>query len=142
MTSLSLLELEELKELDFDLSLTGLDPVEIDNFLFDESKEQAADVVQELPGTPVTQIGDLWNCGEHRVLCGDSTSAGAVGRLLGERKPRLLVCDPPYGIELDSEWRDCAGLNGCGSAEPSYLKKRTAGSYGDHNFRRHARGLI
>jgi hypothetical protein len=55
------------------------------------------------------------------------TAREAVARLLGERKPRLMVTDPPYGIELDSEWRDRAGLNGCGPAEPSYLKKRTAG---------------
>jgi DNA modification methylase len=39
----------------------------------------------------------------------------------------LMVTDPPYGIELDSEWRDRAGLNGCGPAEASYMKKRTAG---------------
>ena len=38
-------------------------------------------------------------------------AADAVARLLGERKPQLMVTDPPYGIELDSEWRDCAGLN-------------------------------
>ena len=50
-----------------------------------------------------------------------------MSRLLGERKPFLMVTDPPYGIELDSEWRDRAGLNGCGPAEPSYLKKRTKG---------------
>jgi hypothetical protein len=62
----------------------------------------------------------------HRVLCGDATSAEGVARLLGERKPRLMVTDPPYGIELDSEWRDRAGLNGCGPAEASYMKKRTA----------------
>ena len=49
------------------------------------------------------------------------------GRLLGERKPILMVTDPPYGIELDSEWRDRAGLNGCGAAEPSYMKHRTMG---------------
>lgn len=48
------------------------------------------------------------------MLCADATSAEAVARLLGERKPRLMVTDPPYGIELDSEWRDRAGLNGCG----------------------------
>jgi DNA modification methylase len=48
-----------------------------------------------------------------------------VSRLLGERNPLLLVTDPPYGIELDSEWRDRAGLNGCGAAAPSYMKKRT-----------------
>ena len=61
------------------------------------------------------------------MLCGDSTSPEAVAKLLGERKPRLMVTDPPYGIELDSEWRDRAGLNGCGPAEASYMKKRTAG---------------
>ena len=61
------------------------------------------------------------------MLCGDATSSEVVAWLLGERKPRLLVTDPPYGIGLDSEWRDRAGLNGCGAAEPSYLKKRTAG---------------
>jgi len=49
-----------------------------------------------------------------------------VSRLLGERKPKLMVTDPPYGIELDPEWRDRAGLNGCAAAEPSYLKNRTA----------------
>ena len=38
-----------------------------------------------------------------------------------------MVTDPPYGIELDSEWRDRAGLNGCGPAEASYMKKRTTG---------------
>lgn len=48
-------------------------------------------------------------------------------RLLGERKPFLLVTDPPYGIELDSEWRERAGLNGCGPAEASYMKNRTDG---------------
>jgi DNA modification methylase len=46
---------------------------------------------------------------------------------LGGRKPILMVTDPPYGIELDSEWRDRAGLNGCGPAEASYMKHRTEG---------------
>jgi DNA modification methylase len=50
-----------------------------------------------------------------------------VARLLGERKPQLMVTDPPYGIELDSEWRDRAGLNGGGAAAPSYRTQRTPG---------------
>src|SRR5262245_10592916 len=66
-------------------------------------------------------------CGKHRVLCGDSLRSEDVSRLLGQRKPLLMVTDPPYGIELDSEWRDRAGLNGCGPAEASYMKHRTAG---------------
>ena len=120
------LELEEIQEMDFDLSLTGFDTHEIDTFLALDDEEKA-NAAPPLPTSPVCQPGDLWLLGSHRVLCGDATSAEAVARLLGERKPRLMVTDPPYGIELDSEWRDLAGLNGCGSAEPSYMKKRTRG---------------
>lgn len=119
-------ELQELSAADFDLSLTGFDAHEIDDLLALDDDERA-NAAPALPETPVSRAGDLWLLGPHRVLCGDATSTEAVARLLGERKPRLMVTDPPYGIELDSEWRDRAGLNGCGAAEPSYMKKRTAG---------------
>jgi DNA modification methylase len=120
-------ELEELGSLDFDLNLTGFDQHEIDRFLADSSLEDRANEAPPLPDNPVTSLGDLWLCGKHRILCGDATSPENVAKVLGERKPRLMVTDPPYGISLDSEWRDRAGLNGCGPAEPSYMKKRTAG---------------
>jgi hypothetical protein len=120
------LELQEIQESDFDLSLTGFDPGEIDNLLALDDEEKA-NATPPLPETPVSQSGDLWLLGNHRMLCGDATSSEAVARLLGERQPRLMVTDPPYGIELDSEWRDRAGLNGRGPAEPSYMKNRTAG---------------
>ncbi len=90
-------------------------------------EEERGNETPAVPENPVSRAGDLWICGKHRVLCGDSTSADSVARLLGNRKPLLMVTDPPYGIELDSEWRDRAGLNGCDAAEPSYMKKRTAG---------------
>ena len=117
------LELQEIQESDFDLSLTGFDPGEIDGLLALEDDEKA-NAAPPLPETPVSRLGDLWALGQHRVLCG-ATSAEAVAWLVSERKPRLMVTDPPYGIELDSEWRGRAGLNGCGPAEPSYLKERT-----------------
>jgi DNA modification methylase len=120
------LELQEIQDMDFDLSLTGFDTHEIDTFLALDDEEKA-NAAPPLPASPASRVGDLWLLGPHRVLCGDSTSAEVVARLLGERKPRLMVTDPPYGIELDSEWRDRAGLNGCGPAEPSYMKKRTSG---------------
>src|SRR5277367_4914404 len=120
------LELQDIQASDFDLSLTGFDPGEIDALLALDDDEKA-NAAPPLPESPVSLSGDLWLLGKHRVLCGDATSAEAVARLLGERKPRLMVTDPPYGIELDSEWRDKAGLNGLGPAEPSYMKKRTAG---------------
>jgi DNA modification methylase len=119
-------ELREIQYLDIDLSLSGFDPGEIDKLLLLEDEERA-NATPSLPESPVSRLGDLWQCGPHRVLCGDATSGAVVERLLGERRPRLMVTDPPYGIELDSEWRDRAGLNGHGPAEPSYLKRRTAG---------------
>src|SRR5580692_9645686 len=120
------LELQEIQESDFDLSLTGFDPGEIDKLLALDDEEKA-NATSPLSEAPVSRAGDLWLLGPHRVLCGDATSPEAVARLLGDRKPRLMVTDPPYGISLDSEWRDRAGLNGLGAAEPSYLKKRTKG---------------
>jgi DNA modification methylase len=120
------LELQEIQEADFDLSLTGFDPGEIDGLLALEDDEKA-NAAPPLPDTPVSRAGDLWLLGEHRVLCGDATNTEVVARLLDERKPRLMVTDPPFGIELDSEWRDRAGLNKHGPAEASYMKHRTEG---------------
>jgi DNA modification methylase len=122
------LELQELQGLDLDLGFTGFDTQEIDKLLA-LPDEEAANAIPPVPEVAVSRLGDLWICGKHRVLCGDSTSKDAVARLLGDRKPLLMVTDPPYGIELDSEWRDRAGLNGHGAAEPSYMKKRTEGHH-------------
>ena len=119
------IELLDLQTSDFDLSLTGFDTKEIDDFLWKDTPSE--DAAPPLPVVAVTRPGDLWLCGSHRVLCGDATDAEVVSRLLGEDKPLLMVTDPPYGIELDSEWRDRAGLNRCGPAQPSYLKPRTKG---------------
>jgi DNA modification methylase len=120
------LELQELSEADFDLSLTGFDPGEIDGLLAIPDEEKANEA-PPLPAVATSRLGDLWICGKHRVLCGDATSQEDVAHLLGERTPQLMVTDPPYGIELDSEWRDRAGLNSCGPAEASYMKHRTEG---------------
>jgi DNA modification methylase len=125
------LELQELNEADFDLSLTGFDPKEIDDPLLDPDDDDRANAAPPVPENPMSRPGDLWLSGDgrnqHRVHCADATSPEAVVRLLGERTPQLMVTDPPYGIELDSEWRDRAGLNGCGPAEASYMKHRTEG---------------
>lgn len=64
------------------------------------------DEVPEPPKDPVTKPGDLWLLGEHRLLCGDSTKAEDVARLLENRKPFIMVTDPPYGVEYDGDWRD------------------------------------
>jgi len=90
--------------LKFDMELTGFDGREIDRLLI-AGADGKEDVVPDLPENPVSRPNDLWRCGPHRILCSDSTNPEAVARLLGDRKPLLMVTDPPYGISLDSEWR-------------------------------------
>jgi DNA modification methylase len=104
------LELCELQALDFDLSLTGFDAPEIDDYLLGDAENEQDDVAPEPPDEAVTQAGDLWVCGAHRLLCGDATSAEAVRHLFDSATPALMVTDPPYGVEYDPIWRERAGL--------------------------------
>jgi DNA modification methylase len=64
------------------------------------------DDVPELPEEPVTKLGDLYVLGAHRLLCGDSTVATSVDRLLNGVSPLLMVTDPPYGVEYNANWRN------------------------------------
>lgn len=64
------------------------------------------DEIPKPPPEPVTRRGDIWICGKHRVMCGDSTVFTDVEKLLGSAKPKLMVTDPPYGVEYDPEWRN------------------------------------
>lgn len=73
-----------------------------------ESGDVVEDEVPEPPVDPVTKPGDLWVLGEHRLLCGDSTNAENVKRLMNGDKPFIMVTDPPYGVNLDQSWRDKA----------------------------------
>ena len=66
------------------------------------------DEVPEPPEEPITQTGDLWLLGEHRLLCGDSTSAEDVGRLMDGAVAGIMITDPPYGVEYDADWRNHA----------------------------------
>ena len=56
--------------------------------------------------------GDLWLIGEHRLLCGDSTKAEDVARVLDGARPNLMITDPPYGVEYDADWRNEAFKEG------------------------------
>lgn len=67
-------------------------------------KTDPDDVPAERPTGIV--VGDLFELGSHRLLCGDSTAAGDVARLLGDVVPFLMVTDPPYGVDYDPEWRE------------------------------------
>ena len=82
------------------------------------------DAVPETPAEPYVQPGELWLLGEHRLLCGDATSAADVARLLDGATPTLLLTDPPYGVSLDPTWRDHL-YNMLGPGEQPYMVKGT-----------------
>ena len=124
------IELAALHEERYNLDLVGFDDVQLARLLEQQDASPSLtdeDAVPELQQEPVARLGDHFILGKHRMICGDCTQPELVAKLLGDTKPFLLVCDPPYGISLDSEWRDRAGLNGCGPAEASYMKRRTEG---------------
>jgi DNA modification methylase len=109
-------ELGDLDAAGFDLSLTGFDLGELENFLAEPTEGLTdEDAVPDVPAVPVTVLGDVWVMGKHRIVCGDSTDADAVGKVLNGIKPHLMVTDPPYGVEYDASWRNNA-LRADGSA--------------------------
>lgn len=58
------------------------------------------------PSSPVSNVGDAWDLGRHRLVCGDSTDEKVVALALGGAIPNLMVTDPPYGVEYDPKWRE------------------------------------
>jgi DNA modification methylase len=108
-----------LRDEDFNLDLLGFDEQELARQLADQDTAGLTDEdqVPTVPVSPVTKSGDLWLLGSHkgrthRLLCGDATTSQDAARLLtGQQIPVLMVTDPPYGVDLEPEWREAAGLN-------------------------------
>ena len=101
------LALGELSEAGFDLSLTGFGEDELAGILVDASGGLTdPDAVPEPPVDPVSRPGDLWICGEHRVLCGDATVLGDVEKVLGGELADMTFCDPPYNVNYANSAKD------------------------------------
>ncbi len=106
------LELGELEVLGFDLDLIGFSEAERIALLAQCTEGLTdPDEVPEPPKEPVARSGDVWLLGRHRLLCGDSTIATDVEKVLAGVKPHLMVTDPPYGVNYDPAWRIRAGVN-------------------------------
>jgi len=97
------IELEQLKELDFDLGLIGFSDDELALLMGGETTEGLVDEdqVPELVDDPVTVLGDVWLLGNHRLMCGDSTKIEDVERLMDGKKADMVFTDPPYGIAFE-----------------------------------------
>ena len=101
------LELGEIGDLGFDLDLTGFSAEEIAALEPEQVREGLTDedAVPDAPAVPVTVLGDVWILGDHRLMCGDSTSIDAVERLLCGQKAQMVHTDPPYGVSYQSNMR-------------------------------------
>jgi DNA modification methylase len=96
-------ELGELKNLDFDVNLLGFSGEELQELLQTEPTTGLVDPdeVPEPPDKAITQSGDLWCLGEHRLLCGDAGNADDVDRLLDGARIHLISTDPPYNVKVE-----------------------------------------
>ena len=97
------IELKDLIDQDFDVTLLGFDSTEIDaliNVIDGTDGLTDEDAVPNVPVNPVTVLGDVWLLGNHRVMCGDSTSIDAVEKLMDGQKADMVFTDPPYGIDV------------------------------------------
>lgn len=101
-------ELENLKELDFDLELTGFNVDELDDIFQVEEEQQIVedDFDIEPPEEPKAKLGDIYQLENHRLMCGDSTSEEDVSKLVGEQKMDLLITDPPYNVDYTGKTKE------------------------------------
>ena len=98
------IELQDLEDEGFDLTLTGFDDKELDallNVIEGTDGLTDEDAVPDTPIEPKTKLGDIYILGNHRLMCGDSTSIDAVEKLLQSQKADLLFTDPPYGVSYE-----------------------------------------
>ncbi|WP_375568430.1 ParB N-terminal domain-containing protein [Seohaeicola saemankumensis] len=101
--------LEELRGLlaeDFDLGLIGIPEDELDALLADADdrpaiSDDAADAIPAPPAKPITQPGDIWRLGHHRLICGDATDTAVVARLMDGEQASLMFTSPPYAQQRD-----------------------------------------
>lgn len=97
-----MLLITDLQGEDFDVSLTGFDPEELDDLFKDDMKDGVKDdnfdVDKELKKPTMTKPGDLWQLGEHRLLCGDSTKEESYNLLMAGKQANLVITDPPYNV--------------------------------------------
>ena len=112
------IELSELRGMDIDLELRGFSTAELEKILGAMGTEGLTDPddMPEPPDEAITQLGDLWILGNHRLLCGDSGSVADVDRLLDGQKIQLVNTDPPYNVKVEPRSNNAiaAGLSSFG----------------------------
>jgi DNA modification methylase len=95
-------EFTDLLDNNYDLELTGFDPDELEKIIVGEKDGLTdEDAVPETPEEPKAQLGDIYKLGEHRLMCGDSTSIDAVDKLINNERIEMMFTDPPYNVAFN-----------------------------------------
>jgi len=117
------IELLALKDVDFDLSLLAFPESELEELLYPDGKQGLTDPdeIPEPPDEAITQPGDLWILGDHRLLCGDSGNPEHVDRLLAGATIHLVNTDPPYNVKVEPRSNNAiaAGLSSFSYLQPA-----------------------
>ena len=92
------IEVQDIDKMDIDLALTGFDEKELDKLLFVEQEGLTDEDAVPEDVEPKVKLGELWQLGDHRLLCGDSTSEADVAKLMNNQKADMVFTDPPYGM--------------------------------------------
>ena len=101
------LEMGDLRDEGFDLSLIGFNDDELANMFVDKTEGLTdPDEVPDIPDDPVTVEGDVWLLGKHRLMCGDSTSIDAVDKLVDNEPVDMWLTDPPYNVAYEGATKD------------------------------------
>lgn len=107
-TQILSLELSELQDIGFDLDILGFDANELNALLEPEEVEGLTDedAVPEVPEEPKTKLGDIYQLGNHRLMCGDSTSIADIERLCDGQLVDMWLTDPPYNVAYEGKTKD------------------------------------
>ena len=106
---------------DFDIDilneeLASFDTIDMSDFGFDidldmeQEQEIIEDEVPDIPDEPKAKLGDIYQLGNHRLMCGDSTKKEDIEKLMNNQKANVVYTDPPYGMNLDTDFSDMVGL--------------------------------
>lgn len=106
-------ELLGLQEFNFNIGLVGFSAAELKAMAPRQFLTDPEALPEPLP-VVISEPGDIWLLGAHRLACGDSTDKATVELLLDGAKPHLMVTDPPYGVNYDADWRNHAARNSAG----------------------------
>lgn len=102
------IEIKELQDASFDLSLLGFDADELDRILNGDGNtiadgETEPDAIPDVPEEAISQVGEIYQLGNHRLMCGDATSIDNVAELMNNEKADLWLTDPPYNVNVSNE---------------------------------------